>query len=156
MAFDIETTKLPLKFPDSASDQIMMISYMIDGQVCSAILVSDPKITQKVFICSFCHFESCHHSTPLLFTCCWLQLYLSSCLFQIFLCLCCHKQWCFDVYAKIRILKVRLSLDLRDAWLILCWSYNKKKLLTKFYQVQLRRFDMYFEFTIRLSIWFMF
>lgn len=32
MAFDIETTKLPLKFPDSAIDQIMMISYMIDGQ----------------------------------------------------------------------------------------------------------------------------
>lgn len=32
-AFDIETTKLPLRFPDSASDQIMMISYMIDGQV---------------------------------------------------------------------------------------------------------------------------
>ncbi|KAF2155163.1 DUF1744-domain-containing protein [Myriangium duriaei CBS 260.36] len=32
MAFDIETTKLPLKFPDSAFDQIMMISYMIDGQ----------------------------------------------------------------------------------------------------------------------------
>lgn len=33
MAFDIETTKLPLKFPDAQSDQIMMISYMIDGQV---------------------------------------------------------------------------------------------------------------------------
>ena len=32
MAFDIETTKLPLKFPDAAFDQIMMISYMIDGQ----------------------------------------------------------------------------------------------------------------------------
>ncbi|KZF24567.1 DNA polymeras-like protein epsilon [Xylona heveae TC161] len=32
LAFDIETTKLPLKFPDSAFDQIMMISYMIDGQ----------------------------------------------------------------------------------------------------------------------------
>ncbi|XP_065196318.1 DNA polymerase epsilon catalytic subunit A-like [Sycon ciliatum] len=32
MAFDIETTKLPLKFPDSAVDQIMMISYMIDTQ----------------------------------------------------------------------------------------------------------------------------
>lgn len=31
--FDIETTKAPLKFPDSAHDQIMMISYMIDGQV---------------------------------------------------------------------------------------------------------------------------
>ncbi|KAJ5266801.1 DNA polymerase epsilon catalytic subunit A [Penicillium angulare] len=32
LAFDIETTKLPLKFPDAAFDQIMMISYMIDGQ----------------------------------------------------------------------------------------------------------------------------
>jgi len=32
MAYDIETTKLPLKFPDSSFDQIMMISYMIDGQ----------------------------------------------------------------------------------------------------------------------------
>lgn len=31
MAFDIETTKLPLKFPDALTDQIMMISYMIDG-----------------------------------------------------------------------------------------------------------------------------
>ncbi|MCJ1477103.1 DNA polymerase epsilon catalytic subunit [Lambiella insularis] len=31
-AFDIETTKLPLKFPDASFDQIMMISYMIDGQ----------------------------------------------------------------------------------------------------------------------------
>lgn len=33
LAFDIETTKLPLKFPDPETDQIMMISYMIDGQV---------------------------------------------------------------------------------------------------------------------------
>ncbi|ROT37963.1 DNA polymerase epsilon catalytic subunit A [Sodiomyces alkalinus F11] len=32
LAFDIETTKSPLKFPDQATDQIMMISYMIDGQ----------------------------------------------------------------------------------------------------------------------------
>ncbi|KAF8310468.1 DUF1744-domain-containing protein [Clavulina sp. PMI_390] len=32
MAFDIEVTKAPLKFPDQAIDQIMMISYMIDGQ----------------------------------------------------------------------------------------------------------------------------
>ncbi|ODV97381.1 hypothetical protein PACTADRAFT_49103 [Pachysolen tannophilus NRRL Y-2460] len=31
LAFDIETTKSPLKFPDSSVDQIMMISYMIDG-----------------------------------------------------------------------------------------------------------------------------
>lgn len=36
LAFDIETTKLPLKFPDAETDQIMMISYMIDGQVSSA------------------------------------------------------------------------------------------------------------------------
>jgi DNA polymerase epsilon subunit 1 len=32
MAYDIETTKAPLKFPDSAVDQVMMISYMVDGQ----------------------------------------------------------------------------------------------------------------------------
>ncbi|KAG0139468.1 hypothetical protein CROQUDRAFT_111607 [Cronartium quercuum f. sp. fusiforme G11] len=32
MAYDIETSKPPLKFPDPATDQIMMISYMIDGQ----------------------------------------------------------------------------------------------------------------------------
>ncbi|KAL7072166.1 hypothetical protein ACQ4LE_008340, partial [Meloidogyne hapla] len=30
-AFDIETTKAPLKFPHASEDQIMMISYMIDG-----------------------------------------------------------------------------------------------------------------------------
>ncbi|CAH3120153.1 unnamed protein product [Pocillopora meandrina] len=32
LAYDIETTKLPLKFPDSSTDSIMMVSYMIDGQ----------------------------------------------------------------------------------------------------------------------------
>ncbi|VDO97023.1 unnamed protein product [Soboliphyme baturini] len=32
LAFDIETTKAPLKFPDAQVDQIMMISYMIDTQ----------------------------------------------------------------------------------------------------------------------------
>ncbi|GMM47862.1 DNA polymerase epsilon catalytic subunit [Pichia kluyveri] len=32
LAFDIETTKAPLKFPVSSVDQIMMISYMIDGE----------------------------------------------------------------------------------------------------------------------------
>ena len=32
LAYDIETTKLPLKFPDPSSDSVMMISYMIDGQ----------------------------------------------------------------------------------------------------------------------------
>lgn len=40
LAFDIETTKLPLKFPDANTDQIIMISYMIDGQVsCSTGLL---------------------------------------------------------------------------------------------------------------------
>jgi DNA polymerase epsilon subunit 1 len=33
LAYDIETSKSPLKFPDAAIDAIMMISYMIDGQV---------------------------------------------------------------------------------------------------------------------------
>lgn len=54
LAFDIETTKLPLKFPDAATDQIMMISYMIDGQgflivnreICSAD-VEDFEYTPK-------------------------------------------------------------------------------------------------------------
>ena len=32
LAYDIETTKLPLKFPNSEIDHIMMISYMVDGQ----------------------------------------------------------------------------------------------------------------------------
>lgn len=32
LAFDIETTKAPLKFPDAAVDQVMMISYMVDGE----------------------------------------------------------------------------------------------------------------------------
>lgn len=32
LAFDIETTKAPLKFPNAQVDQIMMISYMIDGE----------------------------------------------------------------------------------------------------------------------------
>lgn len=31
MAYDIETTKSPLKFPDVRFDQIMMISYIVDG-----------------------------------------------------------------------------------------------------------------------------
>lgn len=31
LAYDIEVTKLPLKFPDSAFDEIMMISYMVNG-----------------------------------------------------------------------------------------------------------------------------
>ncbi len=39
LAFDIETTKLPLKFPDVTIDSIMMISYMIDGRVSDLLLI---------------------------------------------------------------------------------------------------------------------
>ncbi|KAI8906413.1 hypothetical protein EDD86DRAFT_210666 [Gorgonomyces haynaldii] len=44
MAFDIETTKLPLKFPDANLDSIMMISYMIDGQ---GYLITNREIVAK-------------------------------------------------------------------------------------------------------------
>ena len=44
LAYDIETTKLPLKFPDASSDQIMMISYMIDTQVSSEIYLNAPEM----------------------------------------------------------------------------------------------------------------
>ncbi|XP_039270554.2 DNA polymerase epsilon catalytic subunit A-like [Styela clava] len=43
LAYDIETTKLPLKFPDPDTDCIMMISYMIDGQgylICNREIIS--------------------------------------------------------------------------------------------------------------------
>ncbi|KOC70592.1 DNA polymerase epsilon catalytic subunit A [Habropoda laboriosa] len=46
LAYDIETTKLPLKFPDANTDQIMMISYMIDGQ---GFLITNEKATIKRF-----------------------------------------------------------------------------------------------------------
>jgi DNA polymerase elongation subunit (family B) len=46
-AFDIETTKLPLKFPDAEYDNVMMISYMIDGQ---GYLI----INREVLTCFFC------------------------------------------------------------------------------------------------------
>lgn len=32
LAFDIETTKAALKFPDARFDQVMMISYVLDGK----------------------------------------------------------------------------------------------------------------------------
>ena len=44
LAFDIETTKLPLKFPDAQVDFIMMISYMIDGQ---GYLITNRKIVSQ-------------------------------------------------------------------------------------------------------------
>lgn len=43
-AFDIETTKLPLRFPDASFDSIMMISYMIDGQ---GYLITNREIVSK-------------------------------------------------------------------------------------------------------------
>jgi len=33
LAFDIECTKEPLKFPQAERDAVFMISYMVDGQV---------------------------------------------------------------------------------------------------------------------------
>ena len=33
LAFDIECTKEPLKFPQAQRDAVFMISYMVDGQV---------------------------------------------------------------------------------------------------------------------------
>eukprot|EP00842_Homolaphlyctis_polyrhiza_P005989 jgi/Hompol1/6391/HPOL_004966-RA len=44
LAFDIETTKLPLKFPDAEIDSIMMISYMIDGM---GFLIINREIVSK-------------------------------------------------------------------------------------------------------------
>ena len=32
LAYDLETTKAALKFPDANRDQIMLVSYMIDGE----------------------------------------------------------------------------------------------------------------------------
>ena len=36
-AWDIETTKLPLQFPNAEYDQVYMISYMLDKQVGAAV-----------------------------------------------------------------------------------------------------------------------
>lgn len=45
LAFDIEYTKQPLKFPDAENDQIIMISYMIDGQ---GYLINNREIISQV------------------------------------------------------------------------------------------------------------
>ena len=54
LTFDIETYKAPLKFPDAAYDPIMMISYMLDGQVTKRrqIELQQQKII-KFFVSSF-------------------------------------------------------------------------------------------------------
>lgn len=54
MAFDIETTKAPLKFPDQQSDQVMMISYMVDGQVRPL----DPRAPRTLRLTSRCRATS--------------------------------------------------------------------------------------------------
>ena len=52
LAFDIECTKQPLKFPDAEHDQIFMISYMVDGQgylIISREVVSQDIVSSSVF-----------------------------------------------------------------------------------------------------------
>lgn len=44
LAFDIETTKAPLKFPDAKVDRVMMISYMVDGE---GFLITNREIISK-------------------------------------------------------------------------------------------------------------
>jgi len=46
MAFDIECTKAPLKFPDAEHDQIFMISYMVDGQ--GYLIISRDIVSQDI------------------------------------------------------------------------------------------------------------
>lgn len=46
-AFDIETTKLPLKFPDAEYDVIMMISYMLDGH---GYLIINREVLERSFL----------------------------------------------------------------------------------------------------------
>lgn len=46
MAFDIECTKAPLKFPDASVDSIFMISYMVDGQ--GYLIISRDVVSQDV------------------------------------------------------------------------------------------------------------
>ena len=48
LAYDIETTKLPLKFPDSSIDAVMMISYMADNQ--GYLIVNREIVSEKEFM----------------------------------------------------------------------------------------------------------
>lgn len=67
-AFDIETTKLPLKFPDADYDLIMMISYMVDGQ---GYLITNREVSKMGFIFSilFIFWEKWHFVIFLCGTC---------------------------------------------------------------------------------------
>ena len=46
LAFDIECTKAPLKFPDAEHDEIFMISYMVDGQ--GYLIISRDVVSQDI------------------------------------------------------------------------------------------------------------
>lgn len=46
LAYDIECTKAPLKFPDASHDQIFMISYMVDGQ--GYLIISRDIVSQDI------------------------------------------------------------------------------------------------------------
>lgn len=46
LAFDIECTKAPLKFPDAENDEIFMISYMVDGQ--GYLIISREVVSQDI------------------------------------------------------------------------------------------------------------
>lgn len=46
-AFDIETTKLPLKFPDSKIDNIMMISITVDG---NSYLITNRNVNKLIIL----------------------------------------------------------------------------------------------------------
>lgn len=52
LAFDLETTKAPLKFPDASIDQIMMISYMIDGE--GFLLTNREIVSQDIADFEYC------------------------------------------------------------------------------------------------------
>jgi DNA polymerase epsilon subunit 1 len=46
LAFDIECTKAPLKFPDATVDEIFMISYMVNGQ--GFLIISRSVVSQDI------------------------------------------------------------------------------------------------------------
>ncbi len=47
-AWDIETTKLPLQFPNAEYDQVFMISYMLDKQ---GYLITNREVSVCVCVC---------------------------------------------------------------------------------------------------------
>jgi hypothetical protein len=67
-AFDIETTKLPLKFPDASYDSVMMISYMIDGQ---GYLIINREVSQLTQSLTHSLTHSLSDQRSLLKSCVW-------------------------------------------------------------------------------------